>query len=103
MGCHLNTSNLTYEKIGLVKLHHRWPLYVSLYASFLSGFENITPIYGNQTGTTIWVGWLIVCLGLWHINLCRLFNAKSILKQSVLFQTIQFSMSTQFNCQNNSV
>ena len=22
--------------------------------------------------------WLFVCLGLWHINLCRLFNAKSI-------------------------
>ena len=35
------------------------------------------------------VGWV-----LWHINLCRLFNAKSFLyKSSVLFQTIQFSMS----------
>ena len=32
---------------------------------------------------------------LWHINLCRLFNAKSILfKWTVLFQTIQFSLST---------
>ena len=28
---------------------------------------------------------------LWHINFCRLFNVKS-----ALFQTIQFSMSTQF-------
>ena len=35
---------------------------------------------------------------LWHINLCRLFNAKSILyKYKVLFQTIQFSISTQFS------
>ena len=33
---------------------------------------------------------------LWHINLCRLFNAKSIFMQIVLFQTIQFNMSTQF-------
>ena len=43
-------------------------------------------------------GWLVVWV-LWHINLCRLFNAKSIFMQIVLFQTIQFSMSTQFNCQ----
>ena len=43
-------------------------------------------------------GWV-----LWHINLCRLFNAKSIFMQIVLFQTIQFSMSTQFNCQNISI
>ena len=36
---------------------------------------------------------------LWHINLCRLFNAKSIFMQIVIFQTVQFSMSTQFICQ----
>ena len=34
------------------------------------------------------VGWV-----LWHINLCRLFNAKSIFMQIVLFQKIQFSKS----------
>ena len=34
-----------------------------------------------------------------NINHCRLFNAKSIFMQIVLFQTIQFSMSAQFNCQ----
>ena len=41
-------------------------------------------------------GWV-----LWLINLCRLVNAKAVYmpKKSVLFQTIQFSMSTQFNCQ----
>ena len=32
---------------------------------------------------------------LWHINLCRLFNAKSIFMEIVPFQTIQFSISTQ--------
>ena len=32
-----------------------------------------------------------------HINLCRLFNAKSIFIQIVIFQTIQFSMTTQLN------
>ena len=39
------------------------------------------------------VGWI-----LWHINLCRLFNAKSILKKIVLFQTIQYNIRTQFKC-----
>ena len=29
------------------------------------------------------------------------FNAKSIFMQIVLFQAIQFSMSTQFNCQKH--
>ena len=36
---------------------------------------------------------------LWHINICRLFNAKSIFMKIVLFQTIQFSISTQFKCE----
>ena len=44
-------------------------------------------------------GWLVGFL--WRINLCRLFNAKSIFMQIVLFQTIQFTMSTQFNCQKH--
>ena len=38
------------------------------------------------------------CFILWRINLCRLFNAKSIFIKIVLFQTIQFSISTQFKC-----
>ena len=40
---------------------------------------------------------------LWHINLCSLFNAKSIFIQAVLFQTIQFSIDTRFNSQNISI
>ena len=49
----------------------------------------------------IWFG-----LVLWHINYCWLFNAKSILyKQTALFQTIQFSISTWFKhtvkCKNS--
>ena len=39
------------------------------------------------------VGWV-----LWHINLCRLFNGDSIFMKIVFFQTIQFSISTQFKC-----
>ena len=42
------------------------------------------------------VGWLVGFL--WHINLCRLYNAKSIFIQIVLFQTIQFNRSVQFKC-----
>ena len=47
---------------------------------------------------------LFVCLFvwvLWHINLCRLFNAKAIFMKIVLLQTIQFSISTQFNCEKH--
>ena len=44
------------------------------------------------------VGWMVVWV-LWHINLCWLFNAKSIFMKIILFQTIQFGMSTEFNCQ----
>ena len=39
-----------------------------------------------------------VLVGLSHINLCRLFNTKSIFMQIILFQTIQFRISTQFKC-----
>ena len=50
----------------------------------------------------VWFG-----LVLWHINLCRLYNPKSIYIyiyiyiyiQAVLFQTIQFRISTQFKWQ----
>ena len=36
----------------------------------------------------------ICALGLWYIDICRIFNAKSIFnKWTVLFQTIQFSIS----------
>ena len=42
------------------------------------------------------VGWF-----LWHINLCRLFDTKSIFMQIALFKKIKFSMSTQFNCQKH--
>ena len=47
----------------------------------------------------IYIGWLVYWV-LWHINLCRLFNAKSILcKQSVRLKTVHVSISTQFNGQ----
>ena len=35
---------------------------------------------------------------LWDNNLCRLYNVKSIFMKIVLFQTIQFRISTQFKC-----
>ena len=40
--------------------------------------------------TTGWFGLL------WHMTIYRLFNAKPILVQIVLFQTIKFSISTEF-------
>ena len=51
----------------------------------------------DTTKQHLWlVGWV-----LWHINHCRLFNAKSIFMLTVLFQTIQFSKNTQFNCEKH--
>ena len=46
------------------------------------------------------VGWLVIWVS-WHINLCRLFNAKSIFKKIVLFKKIQFSISTQLKCEKH--
>ena len=43
--------------------------------------------------------WLVIGWVLWHINRCRLFNAKSIFMKIVLFQTIQFSISMQLKCE----
>ena len=40
--------------------------------------------------------WWLVGWVLWRINLCRLFNAKSIFMKIVWHQTIQFRISTQF-------
>ena len=55
-------------------------------------------IYSN---TLKMVGWLVGWF-LWHINLCRLFNAKSILIQIVSsISKILFSMRTQFICQKH--
>ena len=47
------------------------------------------------------VGWLV---GLFrYINFCRLFNTKSIFMKIVLFQAIQFSISTQLKCKYSSI
>ena len=54
-------------------------------------------IYVNVSYWNKVIGWLVVWV-LWHINLCRLFNAKSIFMKIVLFQTIQFRVSMQFKC-----
>ena len=43
------------------------------------------------------VGWLVGWI-LWHINLCRLFTAKSIFMKIVPFRIIQFRISTPFKC-----
>ena len=43
------------------------------------------------------VGWLVGC-SLLRINICRLFNGKSIFMKIVIFQTNQFRISTQFKC-----
>ena len=61
----------------------------------LSGFKELFLFVNDHLSAshyTVWFG-----LALWHINRCRLFNAKSILYiLTVLFQTIWFSISTQF-------
>ena len=68
-----------------------------------------------------YVGCLVVWV-LWHISLCRLFNAKSIFRgiissisnnlvqhkyrlmsKTVLFQIIQYSINMQFKYQNSSI
>ena len=48
------------------------------------------------------VGWLVIWV-FWHFHLWRLFNAKSMFMQIVLFQTIQFSVSTQLVKKKNYI
>ena len=60
-------------------------------------FSLISPIKKkhDKSKLVVWV--------FWQFNLCRLFNAKSIFMLIVLFQTIQFSTITQFNCPKISI
>ena len=51
-------------------------------------------IYSNQRVKNKFVG----CLDFMLYQFCWLFNTKSIFMKIVLFQTIQFSLSTQFKC-----
>ena len=65
--------------------------------------------WGDITGENFWLVWSglvwfgLVWFGLvlWHINHCKLFNAKSIFIrfyfETSLFQTIQFNIGTQFS------
>ena len=81
-------------------------IYICLHLSeympnYLPCYVNLGIVYYSFKIRNGWLVGLVDCV-LWHINLWRLFNAKSILcKKSVLFQTIQFAMSTQFNCQKH--
>ena len=68
-----------------------------------SSVRTLDTVYMICLGRWWWMDvCLFVCLFLWHTNLCMLSNAKSILyKWTVLFQTIHFSLNTQFNCQKD--
>ena len=62
------------------------------------------------TTSQILVGWLVGWFGLWHINLCKLFNAKSIFieiiscfKQFSLAKARSSNVNTQFKCHNISI
>ena len=66
-----------------------------------------TKIIGTKSGGAIdknrEFGCLVIRV-LWHINLCRLSNAKSVFTQiTVLFQIIQFRLSTEFKYQNSCI
>ena len=64
------TTNVTYKCAGDVqKVMYKHLLIQNLY---------------YITNKAFWlVGWLVGWLGLWHVNLCRLFNAKSIFMKIV--------------------
>ena len=90
IGCitypHITAVNTSLVAHPYAEVHKRMPL-------------NLTLIIFLHTVKWL-VGWL-VSLFLWLINLCTLFNAKSIFMQIAIFQTIQFSMSTRFNYQKH--
>ena len=51
---------------------------------------------GGVEGSCLSQGWSVGFYGI--STFCRLFNTKSNFMKIVLFQTIQFSISTQFKC-----
>ena len=65
-------------------------IYLSIKA--VSNLSQSVPTY-----PCILIDWVVFWV-LWHINLCRLFKVKSIFMKIVLFQKIQFSISTKFKC-----
>ena len=78
-----NTNHLLYD-FGAVK----WKSTVS--SQTWTQDSNYIQIYMFKYVYRL-VGWV-----LWYVNLCRLFNTKSIFMKIVPFQTIQFKISTQF-------
>ena len=77
-------------------------IYLSIYQfSLVSLFNDQSPFVGylmlkpSLYRNIRLVGWLVVWV-LQHIHFFRLFNAKSIFMRILLFQTIQFSISTPF-------
>ena len=68
---------------------HVWPGWRSIYYKAMRNRDQ--PNYCIAGWLADWV--------LWHINLWRLFNAKSIFMKIVLFQTIHFSITTQSKCE----
>ena len=57
---------------------------------------------GNKIPFYLWFGLIWFGMVLCHINHCRLLIPNPFLyKEIVLFKTIQFSISTQFNCQKH--
>ena len=85
------TSCLT--SFVLIESTVRIYIYIYIYIMLAVDSRTSKTISCNQK-IPVWFGLLGGVL--WHISLCRLFNTKSIFIQIVLFQTIQFSMSTQF-------
>ena len=71
----------------------------------VEGFFFLIMTKGIYIGMYVCVCVCVCSLVVWvlrHINPCRLFNVKSIFMKIVQFQTVQFSISTQFKCDKNS-
>ena len=59
----------------------RPPLHLRVVAIEKGAFES--PLTKVANFTFLFYSWLVGLLVLWHINLCRLFNAKSIFMQII--------------------
>ena len=93
-GCHFATGvTSTYKDHNFQTSSHN-PIWVEIPLKSIDWFSYITSIKSLKSPHIYVVGWV-----LWHINLCRLFSAKSIFIQiisSISNNSVNISMVCQF-------
>ena len=85
-------------EIPMFYVYMLWTVYVRFTKPYLAMVHFEVKPFVSILSDRVLVGWV-----LWFSNLRRLFNAKSIFMKIDLFQAIQFSIISQFECKNSLI